>query len=103
MVQQGAEAKDLATFLKFNLLLVKLSKDQADHLNSSPIGSGGMTLKESMPDGWEWGDNPIERLAAAGINVSLHKPVDRWIPWKPSGRKPFLRSHVRKRIVSRLF
>jgi len=100
---EGASIEAIATFLQFNVLLVKLSTGEAEHLNKSPGGTGGKTLKESMPDGWEWGDDPIERLKAAGINVSLNRPVPRWEPWRESPKKAGIRTRLRKALARKIF
>jgi hypothetical protein len=103
IASEGASVETLATFLRLNVLLVKLSVGEADHLNRSPGGTGGKLLKESMPDGWEWGDDPMERLRAAGINVSLNRPVPKWEPWKTTAKKSGLRSRLREVLSKKIF
>jgi hypothetical protein len=103
IASEGASVDALATFLQLNVLLVKLSVSEADHLNRSPGGTGGRLLKESMPDGWEWGDDPLERLKAAGINVSINRPVSRWEPWKATAKKSGLRSRLHEVLTKKIF
>ncbi|MCT0200203.1 hypothetical protein KQ313_10985 [Synechococcus sp. CS-1325] len=100
---EGASVDALATFLRLNVLLVKLSVSEAEHLNRSPGGTGGKLLKESMPDGWEWGDDPTERLSAAGINVSLNHPVPKWEPWKAAAKRSGIRSRIREALTKKIF
>jgi hypothetical protein len=103
MAEQGAKVRDIASFLEANLLLVNISSKQAKHLNAAPLGPGGMLLKESMPDNWKWGDDPVDRLKAAGINISPNRPIKRWEPWSPSTRKAVIRSRVRRALIKRIF
>lgn len=103
IASEGASVDALANFLRLNVLLVKISTSEADHLNRSPGGTGGKLLKESMPDGWEWGDDPMERLKAAGINVSLNRPVPKWEPWKAATRKIGLRSTLKQVLSRKIF
>lgn len=100
---EGASVDAIANFLKLNVLLVKISISEADHLNRSPGGTGGKLLKESMPDGWEWGDDPMERIKAAGINVSLNRPIPKWEPWKATTRKSGLRSTLKQVLSKKIF
>jgi len=100
---EGASVDAIANFLRLNVLLVKVSISEADHLNRSPGGTGGKLLKESMPDGWEWGDDPMERLKAAGINVSLNRPIPKWEPWKATTRKSGLRSTLKQVLSKKIF
>ena len=100
---EGASVDAIANFLLHNLLLVKISTGEAEHLNRSPGGTGGKTLKESMPDGWEWGDDPIERLKAVGINVSLNRPIPRWEPWTGKSQRPGIRSRLKAALMKKLF
>lgn len=40
-----------------------------DGLLNRPHGPGGKTLRQRMPDGWEFGDDPYARYRAAGIEI----------------------------------
>jgi hypothetical protein len=63
MFSNKATIEDVAKILLENLLIVKITKEQADELNS--------TLKIAMPDGWVLGkSDPLERLYRVGIKIA---------------------------------
>lgn len=56
-----ASVTDVAMMIQQNLFILHITKDQAHYLDYT------LGLKTTMPDGWEFGDNPKARLIAAGI------------------------------------
>ena len=93
LAQRGAPEKVIADFIQHHLYVVLISKKEAEMLNKSS-SNGGLSLKTSMPEGWVLGCDPMERLKAAGINVSFTSPipVPEWKPWK----KPSLKDKIVK-------
>ena len=58
----GGTAEDIAEMLHNNLVIVNIHESDARRLD------GEMGLRESMPEGWEFGDCIFARLDAAGID-----------------------------------
>ena len=80
MAERGEQAEVIADFIKHHLYVVIISPSEAELLNSSE-DAGGMSTKKTMPEGWIFGDDPTERLKAAGIQVLYDNHT---LPkWKP--------------------
>ena len=61
MLESGATDTEVALMIKQNLVIVLIAKSEAKVLDVD------LGLKTDMPDGWSLGDDPLERLYAAGI------------------------------------
>lgn len=87
MAEEGAPANAIADFIQHHLYVVIISTDEAKILNSG-VDQGGMSIKTTMPEGWIFGDDPTERLSAAGIQVNYIRPIPlpEWKQWRPSKR-----------------
>ena len=96
LAEAGASIEEIAHFLKCHLFIVKITTDEAELLNNSPNGVPGQTLKDSMPKGWCWGDNPLDRLLKAGIHPSLTRQLPKWEPEKYERSQP--RRSLRKTL-----
>jgi hypothetical protein len=84
LAEKGAPARVIAEFIRCHLFVVIISEEQALLLNK-PLDQGGRSLKNSMPEGWIFGDDPLERLRSAGITIHVdsHAPsFPKWKPWK---------------------
>ena len=66
LADSGSSDEELASFLRESCIVVVITKKEA-HTLDSVIGG----LKTDMPEGWTWGDDPLLRLKAAGINLEL--------------------------------
>jgi hypothetical protein len=63
MFSNRATIEDVTKNLLENLLIVKITKEEAEKLNSE--------LRVSMPDGWVFGKSaPLERLYKVGIKIA---------------------------------
>lgn len=58
----------LQDFLRSNFRRAVITFTE-DALLNRPHGSEGKSLKQRMPDGWEFGDDPYARYRAAGIEI----------------------------------
>ena len=87
MASLHAPPKEIAEFLRRHLLVVILTKKEAEILDKL-LTDDGISLRTSMPANWIWGDDPLERLECAGIKVELFKEYNHqlWKPWKPAKR-----------------
>lgn len=87
LAQEGAGINIIADFIKHHLYVVLLTEDEATQLNEK-VDQGGLGYKTSMPEGWIFGDNPIERITTAGIQVNYNKsiPLHYWKPWNKRKR-----------------
>jgi len=87
MASMHASPKEIAEFLRRHLLIVIVTKKEAELLDQL-LTDDGISLRTSMPASWIWGDDPLERLECAGINVELFKEYTHqlWKPWKPRKR-----------------
>jgi len=63
MIRAGKSDTEIALMLKQNLIIVLITNEEAAKLD------GELGLKITMPDGWKLGDDPLERLYAAGIKL----------------------------------
>jgi hypothetical protein len=58
MILQGANDFDVAKLIDDNMKIMHIPTADANRLD------GAMGLKTSMPEGWEWGDDPMARIHA---------------------------------------
>lgn len=87
MAERGASADAIASFISHHLYVVIISPEEAQLLNSGQDG-GGMSVKTTMPEGWIFGDDPTERLKAAGIQIRYENhTLPEWKPWRPRKRE----------------
>lgn len=86
MAERGESAESIAEFIRHHLYVVIISPSEAQLLNSS-IDAGGMSVKTTMPEGWIFGDDPTERLKAAGIQIRFDShALPQWKPKKQGKR-----------------
>lgn len=64
MTVSGAGTVEVAAMLAANMMIVQISNEEARLLDET------LGLRTSMPNGWEWGQDPLARLRAAGIDLS---------------------------------
>jgi hypothetical protein len=82
LAAQGAPISVIADFIRHHLYVVLINVDEASLLDQPPEG-GGLGLKDNMPQDWIWGDDPLERIAAAGIQINMTRAaVPLWKPWR---------------------
>lgn len=87
MADRGEKVETIAEFIRLHLYVVIISPGEAQLLNTSQ-DAGGMSVKTTMPEGWIFGDDPTERLKAAGIQVRYDKhTLPEWKPRKPGKRE----------------
>lgn len=87
LILEGAPTSVVADFIKHHLWVALIHEDEARQLDE-PFERGGKGLKDSMPRNWIWGDDPMERLRAAGIKLIMSKPTpSAWNPWRKPIRK----------------
>ena len=93
MAERGEDAECIAEFIRHHLYVVIISPGEAQLLNLSQ-DAGGMSVKTTMPEGWIFGDDPTERLKAAGIQIRYDNHT---LPeWKP-------RKQGKRELIRRLF
>ena len=63
LAENGARDDELADFLRESCQVVVITKEERSVLDSE------LGLTKSMPVGWKWGDDPLVRLQAAGIEL----------------------------------
>lgn len=92
LAEKGAPAKAIADFIEHHLYIVHITSEEAKSLNSTD--ETGFSLKASMPEGWVFGCDPLQRLKDQGIDVSYYYPIPipKWRPWK----KPSIRQRIIK-------
>ena len=71
MLDRGATDEELAAFLRANVKIVIVSEEERRRMDDRTQ----LRLRQRMPDGWLFGDDPFARLAAADIH---------WIPITPA-------------------
>ena len=69
LANSGLSDEELASFLRESCIVVVITKNEANVLDSV-IG-----LRKDMPEGWTWGEDPLLRLSAAGIRLELQSLV----------------------------
>ena len=87
MAEEGAPTQAIADFIQHHLYVVIISPEEAKILNSG-VDQGGISVKTTMPEGWIFGDDPTERLLAAGIQINYIRPIPlpEWKQWRPTKR-----------------
>lgn len=82
LAEKGAPEIAIAEFIEHHLYIVHITNEEAKRLNSTD--ATGFSLKTSMPEGWVFGCDPLQRLKDAGIAVSYDHPIPipKWKPWK---------------------
>lgn len=63
MTVAGASTVEVAQMLAANMMIVQISNEEAKILDET------MGLRTRMPDGWEWGNDPLARLRTANIEL----------------------------------
>jgi len=63
MTRTGASCVAVAAMIAANMMIVQITNAEAELLDVT------MGLRTSMPEGWNWGDDPLRRLQAAGIEL----------------------------------
>jgi len=63
MYLNGAKLAEMAQFIKTYLVIVLISKKEAEKLDIE------LGLRTTMPEGWNWGDSVFDRLKAAEITI----------------------------------
>jgi hypothetical protein len=87
MAERGENVASIANFIRHHLYVVIISPSEAQLLNLSH-DAGGMSVKTTMPEGWIFGDDPTERLKAAGIQIRYdNHTLPEWKPKKPGKRE----------------
>jgi hypothetical protein len=96
LAEKGAPVETIEDFIRHHLYIVWISFDEAEMLNTH-LNKGGCSLKTSMPPGWVFGCDPLERLKDAGIQIHFHKPIaiEKWKGWRGHERER-LRDKVKK-------
>lgn len=75
MLDAGASDEDVAAFIRAHIKVVIISDEERRRLDHvSELG-----LRQCMPNGWTFGDDPYARLSAAGIL---------WSPIAPKHQNP---------------
>lgn len=85
LAREGAPVSVIADFIRHHLFVVLIHKDERLRLDE-PIEKGGLGLRENMPEHWLPGDDPLERLSAAGIQITMARSLPRWTPWRRRNR-----------------
>ena len=87
MAERGEQADEISEFIRHHLYVVIITTEEARLLDGSP-DAGGMSIKTTMPEGWIFGDDPTERLKAAGIDIRYNNhTLPKWEPRKPRKRE----------------
>lgn len=71
MIERGASDEELASFLRANVKIVVVSEEERRRMDLR----GQLNLRQRMPEGWAFGDDPFARLSAAGIGWSPIVPA----------------------------
>lgn len=61
---EGKSIADVAKMIEENLIIVRISNEEQELLDST------LKLRTTMPEGWEFGDSPYARLNKANIQLS---------------------------------
>lgn len=68
MFKGGANTEDVAFAIERHIVIVRITFEEADHLDKS------LRLKNVMPNGWEFNKGDIyDRLKEAGIEFNLYE------------------------------
>lgn len=63
MLSDGDSDEAIANFIREHVKIVMISSEECEVLDRI----ANLGLRTTMPGGWKFGDNPFERLTAAGI------------------------------------
>lgn len=63
MLSREASDEDIAAFIRQHLKIIHVTHEEARRLDSV----NALGLRQSMPENWQFGDDPYARLQAAGI------------------------------------
>jgi hypothetical protein len=63
MLERGDSDQSIARFVRDHVKIVRITKEEQEHLDQSKQ----LALRQAMPQGWTFGDDPYARLVAAGI------------------------------------
>lgn len=64
MFNNGFLIEDVASLIEKNLIIIHITKEEQKELDK--------TYKTTMPNGWEFGDNPYLRLEKMGIKIKMY-------------------------------
>lgn len=67
LIESGKTDDEVGEFIAAHLKIVLLTKDECDRLNKSRH----FNLRQRMPPGWNFDEDPFERLRVAGISYTL--------------------------------
>jgi hypothetical protein len=91
-----AIAGAIAEFIRHHFYVINISPGEAQLLNSSQF-AGGIGGKNNCARRLDFGDSPLERPKAAGIQIPHEKhTLPEWKPWKPGDRG-------KREMIKRLF
>lgn len=66
MFTNGYTVEDVSKMIKDNLIIVYITKEEQEKLDNE------LKLKRTMPNNWNFGDNPYARLELANIKVKYY-------------------------------
>ena len=75
----------IAEFLRSHLAIMIITREEAALLDGK-ITNSSENLRTEMPEGWDWGQDPLARLKRVGIiprPLHGYEPV-KWNGWKPN-------------------
>jgi len=100
MARNHASTRQITEFLKHHLLIVIITKEEAELLDRQ-LTNGGLSLRTNMPENWSWGDDPMERLSAAGIKIEMFKDYTPkiWKAWRPQKRN-YIKYILNKNVIT---
>ena len=85
MAKNHAPPRVISEFLKAHLAILIITRKEAD-LMDRQLTESNESLRTSMPEGWDWGQDPLARIKAVGIKPHLiggYQPHP-WQGWKPT-------------------
>ena len=72
MLEAGASDEHVARFLRDQVRIVLISKEECERLDRK----AGLGLRQTMPEGWTFGDDLFARLKSADIEWEVaDRPV----------------------------
>lgn len=100
LAELDAPEKVIADFIQHHLYVVLIGRDEQELLDRK-TDEGGLSLKTSMPDGWFFGCDPLDRLREADIHVQFNRPIPipNWKPWKGPRMRDRLRDILNKPVI----
>ena len=85
MAKNHAPPRVISEFLKAHLAILIITNKEADLMDRQLTDSND-SLRTAMPEGWDWGQDPLARVKAVGIKPHLihgYQPHP-WKTWKPN-------------------